>query len=92
MKEVIKLDSLLFSTLLGITANVGAAWMIRWARGWRWGGGRRRAAGSQSPNVSRPWESTDCTLSVAGKPCLSVVAASLEREGSDSAENWPHLS
>lgn len=45
MKEVIKLDSLLFSTLLGITANAGAAWRLRWA-----GAGGGEVVGAEWPH------------------------------------------
>lgn len=45
MKEVIKLDSLLFSTLLGITANTGAAWRFRWA-----GAGDGQVVGAEWPH------------------------------------------
>lgn len=45
MKEVIKLDSLLFSTLLGVTANAGADWRFRWA-----GAGDGEVVGTEWPN------------------------------------------
>lgn len=36
-------------------------------RSWRWGGGRRRVAALQAPNLSRLQQSADCILSMAGR-------------------------
>lgn len=60
-------------------------------RSWRWGGGRRRVAALQAPNLSGFQQSTDCILSMAGRRACRWWLPPLKEE-SASAKNWPHLS